>query len=286
MGMREQPGIGNRGSVLGGRERARERASARVATGALAIALIVVAGGFARLDARPIPGAPRAATSDAHPRFPAVDSRFPVSIPAHPELRLTIARLQYDGGGDWYANPSSLPNLLAAIRERTSLDVERTEARVKLTDDALWDYPFLHATGHGNIHFSDVEIQRLREYLQRGGFLHVDDNYGLDESFRREIKRVFPDRELVDVPLTHPIYHIVYDFPKGIPKIHVHDGKPARGFGIFLGDRLAVYYSYSSDLGNGWEDPDVYHDPPELHEAALRMGVNLFVYAVTSRPVP
>lgn len=200
--------------------------------------------------------------------------------------RLTIARLQYDGGGDWYANPSSLPNLLAAIRERTSLPVEGTEARVTLMDDRLWDYPFLHMTGHGNVKFSDEEVKRLREYLERGGFLHADDNYGLDESFRREIKRVFPDRDLVDVPLSHPIYHLVYDFPKGIPKIHEHDGKPARGFGIFLGDRLAVYYSYSSDLGNGWEDTATYHDPPALHEAALRMGVNLFVYAVTSRPVP
>ena len=200
--------------------------------------------------------------------------------------RLTIARLQYEGGGDWYANPSSLPNLLEAIRERTSLKVDRTEARVTLMDDKLFDYPFIHVTGHGNIHFSDAEIVRLREYLERGGFLHVDDNYGLDPYFRREIKRVFPDRPLVDVPLSHPIYHIVYDFPKGLPKIHVHDGLPARGFGIFIGHRLAVYYSFSSDLGNGWEDPDVYHDPPALHEAALRMGVNLFVYAVTSRPTP
>jgi len=200
--------------------------------------------------------------------------------------RLTIARLQYDGGGDWYANPSSLPNLLAAIHERTALPVEATEARVTLMDDRLWDYPFLHMTGHGNVKFSDEEVTRLREYLERGGFLHADDNYGLDESFRREMKRVFPDRDLVDVPLSHPIYHVVYDFPKGIPKIHEHDGKPARGFGIFLGDRLAVYYSYSSDLGNGWEDTATYHDPPALHEAALRMGVNLFVYAVTSRALP
>jgi uncharacterized protein DUF4159 len=205
---------------------------------------------------------------------------------SHPAPRLTIARLQYDGGGDWYANPSSLPNLLAAIRERTSLPVERAEARVRLTDDQLWDYPFLHVTGHGNVKLSDVEVTRLREYLTRGGFLHVSDNYGIDSSFRREIARVFPDRPLVDVPLSHPVYHLVYDFPKGLPKIHEHDGKPARGLGIFLGDRLAVYYDYSSDLGNGWEDHEVYNDPPELHEAALRMGVNLFVYAVTSRPVP
>ena len=200
--------------------------------------------------------------------------------------RLTVARLQYDGGGDWYANPSSIPNLLAAIRERTAFPVERTEARVTIMDDKLWDYPFLHLTGHGNIKLTDEEVVRLREYLLRGGFLHADDNYGLDESFRREMKRVFPDRELVDVPLTHPVYHAVYDFPNGLPKIHEHDGKAARGFGIFLGDRLAVYYSFSSDLGNGWEDVETYHDSPALHEAALRMGINLFVYAVTSRPVP
>ena len=198
--------------------------------------------------------------------------------------RMTIGRLQYEGGGDWYANPSSLPNLLKAIGERTTLRVEPTEARVTLMDERLWDFPFLHVTGHGTIKFSDEEVVRLREYLLRGGFLHVDDNYGLDESFRREIARVFPDRQLVDVPLSHPIYHIIYDFPKGVPKIHEHDGAPARGYGIFIGERLAVYYTYSSDLGNGWEDPGTYSDPPELHEAALRMGVNLFVYAVTSRP--
>jgi hypothetical protein len=205
---------------------------------------------------------------------------------AAPAPGLTVARLQYDGGGDWYANPSSLPNLLAAIASRTSLPVERTEARVRLSDDRLWDYPFLHVTGHGNIRFSDAEIVRLREYLARGGFLHVDDNYGLDESFRREIARVYPDRPLVDVPLTHPIYNVVYSFPKGIPKIHEHDGGDARGYGIFVGDRLAVFYSHESDLGNGWEDPGVHNNPPELHEAALRMGVNLFVYAVTSRVTP
>jgi hypothetical protein len=200
-----------------------------------------------------------------------------------PAANLTIARLQYDGGGDWYANPSSLPNLLKAINERTTLKVEPTEARVSLKDDRLWDHPFLHVTGHGEMKLSDAEVVKLREYLNRGGFLHVDDNYGLDESFRREIARVFPDRPLVDVPLSHPVYHIVYDFPAGLPKVHEHDGKPARGFGIFIGTRLAVFYSHESDLGNGWEDPGTYNDPPAIHEAALRMGVNLFVYAVTSR---
>jgi len=199
--------------------------------------------------------------------------------------RLAIARLQYDGGGDWYANPSAIPNLLKAIRARTSFPVETAEARVTLMDDRLWDYPFLHLTGHGNVAFTDNEALRLREYLSRGGFLHIDDNYGLDEHIRREMKKVFADRELVDVPLTHPVYRVVYDFPNGLPKIHEHDGKPARGFGIFLGNRLAVYYSYSSDLGNGWEDVGTYTtDPTALHEQALKMGINLFTYAVTSRP--
>ena len=199
--------------------------------------------------------------------------------------RLTIARLQYEGGGDWYANPSALPNLLAAIAERTSLPVERAEARVTIMDDRLWDYPYLYLTGHGNIHLTDAEVARLRDYLARGGFLHADDNYGLDTAFRREIARVFPDQPLIDVPLSHPIYRILYSFPKGIPKIHEHDGKPPRGFGVFLDDRLVVYYSHESDLGNGWEDPAVHNDPPALHESALRMGVNLFLYAVTSRPL-
>ena len=204
---------------------------------------------------------------------------------AAPAPRLAVARLQYDGGGDWYANPSSLPNLIDAINRRTSLAVEKAEARTKLTDAALSDFPFLHMTGHGNVKWTDAEVRALRAWLDAGGFLHADDNYGLDESFRREIKRVFPDRVLVDVPLSHPIYHLVYDFPRGLPKIHEHDGLPARGFGIFIGDRLAVFYSFSSDLGNGWEDVGTYAgDGPELHEAALRMGVNLFVYSVTSRP--
>ena len=203
---------------------------------------------------------------------------------ARPTSSLTIARLQYDGGGDWYANPSSLPNLLAAIAERTTFPVAREEARVTPLDDRLFDYPFVHATGHGTIRVSDAEAAHLREYMLHGGFLHVDDNYGLDESFRVAVAKMFPDRPLVDVPLSHPIYHVVYDFPKGIPKIHEHDGKPARGLGIFVGDRLVLYYSYESDLGNGWEDPAVYNDPPTLHEQALRMGVNLFAYALTSRP--
>jgi hypothetical protein len=202
------------------------------------------------------------------------------SVPIEPAPVMTIGRLHYDGGGDWYANPSSLPNLLSAIRARTRLRVVPEEKVVTLSDDDLWSVPYLYMTGHGNVHWSDRDLATLRRYLQQGGFLHADDNYGMDASIRRELARLFPDHPMVEVPLDHPVYHLVYDFPKGIPKIHVHDGKPAQGFGIFLDGRLVVYYSYQSDLGDGWEDPQVHHDTPDKREAALKMGVNLFAYAV------
>ena len=193
---------------------------------------------------------------------------------------MTIGRLHYDGGGDWYANPSSLPNLLHAIGERTALQADRSEKVVTLNDDDVWSIPYIYMTGHGNVSWSETDLETLRRYLRQGGFLHIDDNYGMDSSIRRELARLFPDQPLVEVPLDHPVYHLIYDFPKGIPKIHQHDGKPAQGFGIFLDGRLVVYYSYQSDLGDGWEDPEVHKDPPEKREAALRMGVNLFSYAV------
>ncbi|MFN8651274.1 MAG: DUF4159 domain-containing protein [Gemmatimonadales bacterium] len=198
-----------------------------------------------------------------------------------PVTTMTIGRLHYDGGGDWYANPSSLPNLLSAIAQRTGLRVGDREKVVQLSDDEIWTVPYLHMTGHGNVHFSDAELTVLRRWILQGGFLHASDNYGMDESFRREMARLFPDHPLVEVPLDHPVYHIVYDFPKGLPKIHEHDGKPAQGFGIFIDGRLAVFYDYQCDLGDGWEDQDVHKDPPEKHEAALRMGVNLFTYATS-----
>lgn len=201
--------------------------------------------------------------------------------PAAPEGELTIAQLQYGGGGDWYANPSAVANLLSFIRERTGLTVASRRAEVRLTDPSLRSYPYLYLTGHGNIRLTEREVDALRRYLDEGGFLHADDNYGLDESFRREIGRVYPGAELVEVPHDHAIYHVFYDFPRGLPKIHEHDGHPAQGLGVFRDGRLVVFYSYESDLGNGWEDPDVHDNPAEIREQALRMGLNLFVYALS-----
>ncbi len=196
---------------------------------------------------------------------------------------LTIARLQYDGGGDWYANPSSLPNLLRAIRERTGLQVAAREVVVKPLDASLRNHPYLYMTGHGNVRFSVPERAALREYLLAGGFLHADDNYGLDESFREEMASIFPDRPLVELPPDHPVFRGVYDFPEGIPKVHEHDGNPPQAFGIFDRGRLVVFYSYESDLGDGWEDADVHEDAPEIREQALQMGVNLFLHAIGQR---
>ncbi len=196
--------------------------------------------------------------------------------------RPTIAQLHYSGGGDWYANPSALPNLLAAVRSRTAVTPADRPAQLELTDPDLRDYPYLYLTGHGNIRFSEEDLRILRSYLRNGGFLHADDNYGLDASFRREMGRLFPDRQLVEVPLSHAVYSIFYEFPDGLPKVHEHDGLPAQGLGIFIDGRLAVFYTYQSDLGDGWEDPGVHDNTPEAREQALRMGVNLFLYALSS----
>jgi hypothetical protein len=193
---------------------------------------------------------------------------------------VAITRLRYDGGGDWYANPSSLSNLLAAIRTRTGIPVSEREAQISLLDPSLPDHPYLYMTGHGNVAFSPAERAALRAYLLGGGFLHADDNYGLDESFRREMAEVFPDVQLTEIPSDHPIFHVFYDFPEGLPKVHEHDGRPPQAFGIFYGGRLVVLYTYETDLGDGWEDEGVHDDPPEVREQALRMGVNIFLYAL------
>lgn len=192
------------------------------------------------------------------------------------------ARLRYGGGGDWYSAPSALPNLARALRERTTVSVERLEeAQIAISDPEFFSYPYLFINGHGNIRFTDSEVERLRRYLLAGGFLFADDNYGMDESFRREMARVFPDRKLTPVPFAHPIYHCFYDLPSGPPKVHEHDGKPSQGFGYFDGDRLMVLYTVESDIGNGLEDLGTHDDSPEVREQAMRMAINTVVYSLT-----
>jgi uncharacterized protein DUF4159 len=192
----------------------------------------------------------------------------------------TVARLQYDGGGDWYSNPSSLPRLLNEVGKRLGIETAPREADVTLSDPELFRYPYLYMNGHGNVRFTEQELEILRRYLAAGGFLHADDNYGMDASFRREISRLYPDTPLQPVPSDHLIYRIFYPLP-GLPKIHEHDGLPAQGLGIWRSGRLVVFYSYQSDLGDGWEAPEVHRDPPELREAAFQMGTNLVLYALT-----
>ena len=192
----------------------------------------------------------------------------------------TIARLKYGGGGDWYWGASAIPNMLKFLKENTNIPVNEEEVRVSVTDDNLFSYPFLFMTGHGNIKFTDQELERLRNYLTHGGFLFANDSYGLKEAFFREMKRVFPDKDLVELPFGHGIYHCYYDFPDGLPKIHKHDEKPPQGFGIFHEGRLVVFFVYESDIGDGWEDPQVHNDPEEKREAALKMGVNIITWAL------
>lgn len=195
--------------------------------------------------------------------------------------KLTIARLKYNGGGDWYNDPDILPNLCRELSRRADIAVNEQQEIISLTDDNLFSYPILFMTGHGEVKLSDAEIQRLRAYLTHGGFLYADDDYGMDKAFRRELKRVFPDKDLVELPFSHPIYHIIYEFPRGLPKIHEHDGKPAQGFGLFHDGRLIVLYTYETNISDGWADPDVHHDPPPKREAAFQMGVNIVAFVLS-----
>ncbi len=191
-----------------------------------------------------------------------------------------IARLKYSGGGDWYNDPDIIPNLGRELNRRTNITTLPEEVVVSLLDEKLFSYPFLFITGHGNISFSEEEVARLRDYLERGGFLYADDDYGMDESFRREMKKVFPNAELVELPFDHPIYHQVYEFPSGPPKIHEHyEGQP-RGYGIFLGERMVVFYTYNSNISDGWT-PN-HNDPPEKQEEAFRMGINIVAWFVNN----
>lgn len=194
---------------------------------------------------------------------------------------LKIAKLKYDGGGDWYANKTALPNLIEFCNKNLNTNIDAEEDVVEVGSPEIFLYPFVYMTGHGNVVFSDSDAENLRSYLMGGGFLHIDDNYGMDKFVRLELKKVFPELELTEIPFDHPVYHQKYDFKDGLPKIHEHDGKPAQGFGIFFEGRLVVFYSHEADLGNGWEDQRIYNDPQEIRELALRMGANLIQFAFT-----
>ncbi|MDX2196738.1 MAG: DUF4159 domain-containing protein [Cytophagales bacterium] len=193
-----------------------------------------------------------------------------------------IAKLKYSGGGDWYANKTSLPNLIEFCNKVMYMNLVPEEDIVEAGSRDIFSYPFIHMTGHGNVTFSASEAQNLRKYLSSGGFLHIDDNYGLDKFVRIEMRKVFPELNFVEIPYHHPIYHQKYDFDKGLPKIHEHDGKPAQGFGLIYEGKLVCFYSYECDLGNGWEDASVHNDPEEKRMQALKMGANILTYAFIS----
>ena len=194
------------------------------------------------------------------------------------ETKVKIALLKYEGGGDWYANPTALPNLIKFCNENLGTDLAKEPATVEPGSRDIFNYPFVHMTGHGNIVFTPVEVQNMREYLLAGGFLHADDNYGLDKAFRRDLKKVFPEDDFIELPWDHPIFSQKYKFPEGLPKVHEHDNKRPQAFGIVKDGRLLVLYTYETDLGDGWEDQEVHKDPEDKRLQALQMGANIISY--------
>lgn len=192
-----------------------------------------------------------------------------------------IARVKYRGGGDWYNDPSSLSNLIEFTNQQVPISIEPSFQDVALGSTEIHSYPFLFLTGHGTITANSTEVRNLRTYLENGGFLYVDDDYGLDEHIRTLLAQVFPDEELLEVPFNHSIYNQVFEFQNGLPKIHEHDNQSPRGFGLFRNGKLVVFYTYESNLGDGWADPEVHNNPPDVRINALRMGVNILVYALT-----
>lgn len=189
-----------------------------------------------------------------------------------------IALVKYSGGGDWYANPTSLPNLIKFCNSTINTRIKQKPATVETSSPDLLSYPYIHLTGHGNVVFNETEVSNLRNYLVAGGFLHIDDNYGMDQYIKKEIKKIFPNTNLVEIPSTHPIFQKPFTFPNGLPKIHEHDGKRPQAFGIFVENKLVLLYTYESDLGDGWEDPEVNNDPKEVRDKALKMGANIINY--------
>jgi hypothetical protein len=189
-----------------------------------------------------------------------------------------IAVLKYQGGGDWYGNPTSMPNLIQFCNENIYTSIDPEPATVEPSSTDIFQYPFVHMTGHGNVFFDEEDVKNLRTYLLSGGFLHIDDNYGMNEYIRRELKKVFPDKELTELPSSHPIFSAAYTFAEGLPKIHEHDGMKPQAFGLFEKDRLICLFTYESDLGDGWENEQVHNDPPEVRLKALQMGANIIKY--------
>lgn len=206
---------------------------------------------------------------------------FVLAQPLAAQQDMQIALLKYNGGGDWYANPTSLGNLVRFCNEQLGTQISNEVATVEPLDVALINYPFVHMTGHGNVLFSPQEAENLRAYLLGGGFLHIDDNYGLDPYVRTQMKKVFPELDFVELPTSHPVFSQRFNFPNGIPKIHEHDGKPAQAFGLFYEGRMVCFYTYECDLGDGWEDAGVHHDSEETRSKALRMGANLIEFVFT-----
>jgi len=202
-----------------------------------------------------------------------------LNVYAQPTVK--IAKLKYNGGGDWYANKTALPNLIDFCNKNLQMDLVANEDMVEVGSPALFLYPYIYMTGHGNVVFSNQEAENMRNYLMGGGFLHIDDNYGLDQFVRLEMKKVFPNLDFVELPFTHPIYHQKYNFDNGLPKVHEHDGKPPQGFGILYEGRLVCFYSYECDLGNGWEDQSTYNDPEAIRQEALKAGANILTFAFT-----
>ena len=192
-----------------------------------------------------------------------------------------VATLEYRGGGDWYANPTSIPNLISFCNENILTKIDPKPKTVKPSSVDIYDYPILFITGHGTILFDDDEVSNLRDYLSSGGFIHISDNYGLDKFIRKEFKKIFPELEFIEVPFNHPIYHQKYDFERGVPKIHEHDGKAPQGFGLFYQGQLVCFYDYESDLSDGWESQVVHNNPPEVRLKALQMGANIIQFAFT-----
>ncbi|HLP28333.1 MAG TPA: DUF4159 domain-containing protein [Candidatus Didemnitutus sp.] len=214
-------------------------------------------------------------------RMPAPTQPRTVQQPNAQQSAVKLARVKYSGGGDWYNDPSAEVNLLRYVRAHTNILVDAVYEFVDLGTDNLFLYPIIFMTGHGTVNLTENEVRNLRAYLQNGGFLYIDDDYGMDASVRKELKRVLPDQELRELPFDHPIYHSHFDFPNGLPKIHEHDAKPPEGLGLFLDGKLCVFYTVETNPSDGWADPEVHHDPPEKREASLKIGTNIVVYALT-----